>query len=297
MGATRRAPALRLADGARNPAPVDGAKIRSKIVSIKQACGVVLAFLALLTVGFFGASAAYGEAGPFWHQRSIGKKGNGVKIEEKAPESFSGEGAEQILIGDIGSEEVEITARSVQAKGTIYNNALQGQFKLLQKYSEPKVVKPVLPGCAVKLGTNDELRIFGHLAWKWNGQKKQLEEKPQAEQKPSGVGVPDEIVPGETKLPEGTITEVSLTPSKECGVLTGIFPVKGSISAFPKPDNLEEWSTSVVIVFPGWEELHLWNGKESIGVGPGLRFAGNSAGYKGQSEVSTKLQEVAVFEK
>ncbi len=42
------------------------------------------------------------------------------------------------------ARKVEVTSKSVQAKGILYNNALQGQFKLLLKGHEPKLVRPEL---------------------------------------------------------------------------------------------------------------------------------------------------------
>src|ERR1700679_3667376 len=99
----------------------------------------MVGFLALLAVGSFGASAAFGEAGPFWHHRAKGGEGTGEKIAETSAEKFSGEGGEQKLTGTIGSTGIEITAKSVQAKGIIYNNALQGQIKVLLVYHEPKL--------------------------------------------------------------------------------------------------------------------------------------------------------------
>jgi hypothetical protein len=265
------------------------------MMSINLARTVVLGFLALLAVGSFGASTAYGEAGPFFHHRAIGGKGEGEKVEAKSPETFSGEGGEQVMTGTIAGSGIEITAKSVQAKGILYNNALQGQAKLLQKYHEPKLVKPTLK-CEVKMGENNELKVFIHLAWKWNGTTKQLEEPSQGNQKPTGVGVPNEIASGSERLPEGSFTTITLSGTG-CGVLSGSFKINGSISAFPKPANVEEWSKKVAVVFPGWKQMHFWNGKTFIGVETGLTFAGNPASYNGQSEVSTAAQEIAVFEK
>jgi hypothetical protein len=257
---------------------------------------IMLGFLTLLAIGSFGASAAYGEAGPFFHHRAIGGKGEGEKIEQPADEQFQGEGGQQILDGELAGTKIEMVANSVQAKGIFYNNVLQGQFKLLQKYHEPKLVKPELKGCEVKLGTNNELTLFGHLAWKWQGTREELTEQPQKNQKPSGIGLPGEIETGATALPKGTITDITLSGAG-CGVLAGKFEIKESISALAKPANLGEWSTTVVVTFSGWKELHFWNGKENIGVTQGLTFGGNPASYTGSSTVKAAAQEVAVFEK
>jgi hypothetical protein len=266
-------------------------------VSIKLTRAIVLGFLALLTVGSFGASAAFAEAGPFWHSRAKGGTGNGVKIEEKAPEQFNGEGAEQILKGTIAELATEITAKSVQAKGIIYNNnALQGQIKVLLIYHEPKLVKPIEEGCEVKIGTNNEVKAEGHLAWKWNGTKAQLEEKQQkVTQKPDIIFTPAPIKAGETKLPEGKFTEITL--GKSCGVLVGTFAVKGSQSVTTKPANIEEWSTTLTTIFPGWKQQHFWNGTEFVGVEPGLVFGKNTATLTGSVESQSAVNEISVFEK
>jgi hypothetical protein len=269
-------------------------------MSTKRVRVILLGFLALLAATSFDTSTAYGAAGPFWHHRAKGGEGAGEKIEEKAPEEFTGEGSSPIFIGEIASTKIEITAKSVQAKGIIYNNAEQGQGKLLQKYHGLRLEKPVLNGCEVRLGTNNELKITGHLAWKWDGTEKQL--KNQMSQKklgqaPSGVALADEISAGTTELPNGTITTITLIGSG-CGVLAGTFEIRGSITAEAKPHNLEEWSTHATVIFGlGDREIHFWNGKEFIGTSLGLTFGGNPASYKGLAEGFAAKQEVAVFEK
>src|ERR1700730_18812789 len=100
---------------------------------MKRITAIVLGLLTLLIVGMFAASAAYGEAGPFWHHRNNAKEGAGSKIEEKSPENFSGEGGEQTFNPEIAGTKLELTSKSVQAKGILYNNNLQGQMKGLGK--------------------------------------------------------------------------------------------------------------------------------------------------------------------
>jgi hypothetical protein len=269
-------------------------------VSIKLTRAIVLGFLTLLAVGSFGPSAAFANAGPFWHHRAPGEKNEGAKIEENSPENFNGEGGEQTLKGKVGTQEVEIIAKSVQAKGIIFNNALQGQIKVTLNYHEPQLVNPKLAGCQVKIGftKNNEVRAEGHLAWKWNGTKAQRILQPQSkEQKPDIIFTPAPIKAGETKLPEGTFTEINLSPNKACLVLGGTFPVKGSQSATPKPENLEEWNTTLITTFPGWPLQHFWNGTEFIGAEPGLIFSGNPSTLTGSVEAKAAVQEISVFEK
>lgn len=268
-------------------------------MSINRVRAVVLGFLALLAVGSFGATAAMANPGPFWHHRAVGEKNNGLKIDQPNDENFSGEGGEQKLLGKIGGSEVEIIANSVQAKGVIYNNALQGQIKVTLLYHETRLAKPNLPACQVKIGVNknNEVKAEGHLAWKWNGTKAQLTEQPQANQKPGIIFTPKEITSGETKLPEGVFTEINLSPAKECALLGGKYEVKGSLSTITKPGNLEEWSTTLVTEFPGWTQQHFWNGTAFIGAEPGLTFAGFPSTLTGSVKSKAAVQEIAVFEK
>ena len=298
LSAARLAPALRPVDGALY-APLSGQQQRSRLVSINRVRAIVLGFLALLAVGSFGATAASANPGPFWHHRNSSAEKNGLKIDQPNDENFSGEGGEQKLLGKINGTEFEIVAKSVQAKGVIYNNSLQGQIKVTLLYHEPKLVVPVLKECQVKIGINknNEVKAEGHLAWKWNGTKAQLEEQPQANQKPGIIFTPKEITSGEKKLPEGIFTEITLSPSKACGVLAGTFKVTGNLSTITKPGNLEEWSTTLVTEFPGWTQQHFWNGNEFIGAEPKLVFNGSTSTLTGSVTSKSAVQEIAVFEK
>ncbi len=274
-------------------------------MSIKLTRAIVLGFLALLTMGSIGAPAAFGasEAGPFWHQRKVGNSSKGEKIEEAKPESFNGEGGEQILKGEITGKpntEIEITTKSVQVKGIIYNNTLQGQIKVLLIYHEPKLVKPTtLPECQVKIGANknNEVKSEGHLAWKYRGVSSELTENPVTVQKPDIIFTPAPIKAGETKLPEGTFTEITFSPASKCGVLAGTFPIKGSQSATTKPENLEEWSRTLITAYPGWKEQHFWNGSLSVEATPKLIFDGNVSTLTGSAEAKSAKEEISVFEK
>lgn len=266
-------------------------------MSINRVRAVMLGFLALLAVGSLGASSAMAEPGPFWHHRSTAE-GIGEKIAEATPENFSGEGGTQLLKGKLSGTEVEISATSVQAKGIIYNNALQGQIKVVLLYHEPTLVKPGLKPCQVKIGVskNNEVKAEGHLAWKYQEVPAELTEKPAATQKPGIIFTPKQIKAGDTKLPEGTFTEITLSGSA-CGVLAGTFPVKGNLSTVTKPGNLEEWSRTLVTEFPGWTQQHFWNGLTQIGVTPALSFGGNPSTLEGSVTSKSAVQEIAVFEK
>ncbi len=265
---------------------------------ISRIRATTLGFLVLLAMGSFAASSAYAVAGPFWHHRNNSKEGEGAKIDQPNDEHFQGEGGEQKLKSSIGGTNITITSTSVQVKGVIYNNALQGQIKILLKYHNPKLTEPNFPNCEVKVGENNEVTTFGHLMWKWNGEKKQLEEEKQKEagQKWDIVFTPAEIEAGATALPEGVFTTIHLTGA-ECGLLVGPHNVKGSQSVIPEPKQLEEWSKQLNVGFPGWKQQHFWNGKEFIGVEPKLFLGNEPATLTGQVEAHADVQEIAVFER
>lgn len=244
--------------------------------------------LACVLMSSVAAGSAYAEAGPFFFGREVGSKGEGEKLSESNPVEVVGEGSEQIIKGTISGTPIEIASKSVQEKGIFYNNALQGQVKLLLINHEPKLVKPALT-CEVKFGTNNEVKVEGHLAWKWNGEKKQLEESPPVGQGPGLIFTPAPIEAGATKLPEGTFTEVTLSGSG-CGVLLGKFAIKGSLAATPEPVNVKEWTSAPTATFPGWKQEHFWNGKEFIGATPGLVFAGNQAEISIKCKIKIKIE-------
>jgi hypothetical protein len=258
----------------------------------------VLGLLAVMLAGSVAAGTASATAGPFWHHRAIGGEGEGSKIEPSAPENFQGESGVQRFIATISSSSIEITSSSAQVKGAIFNTSLQGQAKFQIAFSQPTLVKPALKGCTVVIGEKNIVVSHGHLAWKWNGEKKQLEETTQEAQKPSMIITPAEIAEGVTELPKGEFTKVSLSGSG-CGVLAGTFKVEGSETGFSSPSNVKEWSTKLAVSGVEGKELpqHFWNGKEFVGVRVGLLFGGNPASIVGQGAGSADQQEVAVFEK
>jgi hypothetical protein len=250
---------------------------------------LLLGLLATLLLGSAMTGTAFAEAGPFFFGREVGSKGEGEKLSETKPVEIVGEGAEQVINATVGGTPLEIVTKSISEKGIIYNNALQGQVKLLLAYHEPKLVKPELKGCEVTVGANNEMKIESHLAWKWNGEKSQLEENPQKSQTPVLVFTPAPIEAGTTKLPEGTFTEVAFKGSS-CGVLLGKFAVKGSMAATPNPANIGEFSAEPSATFPGWKQAHFWNGKESIGAEPALEFAGAKATIALKCKIKIKIE-------
>jgi hypothetical protein len=131
--------------------------------------------------------------GPYWHHRASSKEEGGA-IEEGTPETVTGEGGEQKFKGKIDGELVEIVAKSTQVKGTIFNNALQGQATGQITYNQLKLVKPeILKKCGVTLGTNNTVKVTGHLVWKWDGDANQLSEGAPTAQTPILLLTPGEI--------------------------------------------------------------------------------------------------------
>jgi hypothetical protein len=256
---------------------------------------VALGFLTMAAVGWFTASA-YAEPGPFWHHRSCTCDPIGLKIDQPKDEQFQGKGGRQILRSVISGTLIEIESPLIQVKGRIYNTALQGQIKVQIKYHFPKLIKPELKGCEVTIGANNEVTALGHLAWKYQGNKKELEEQPQENQKPDLIFTAVEIAEGETELPKGTFTVLTLKGTG-CGVLAGKYNITGNTGALIEPTQLKTWGTQLKVRTPGWEEQHFWNGKEFIPAKLGLIFGEAGASLEGEFEAHMDEQEVAIFEK
>jgi hypothetical protein len=265
-------------------------------MSVNRIRAVLLAGFALCAAASLGASSAYAEAGPFWHHRAVGAKGEGTKIEAKEAEVAKGKSGEQALETLIGGTKVTVVSRENPFEDRFFNISWQGQLEQVTEWTNPELTQPALKGCEVKINNNNQIKTIEHLAWKWNGTKKQLELKPQvAEQGWDLVVLPEPMNEGETKLPSGTLATVSLN-GEGCGVLRGKFAVKGAVSAIPSLQNTEEWSTTAVASYPGWKQQHMWNGKEFIGVEPTLTVGEAAATLRGSVQTKT-AQELAVFEK
>jgi hypothetical protein len=250
---------------------------------------LLLGLLACVLMGSVAADAAYAEAGPFFLTRGVGSEGSGEKLSETNPGEVYGEGGEQALKSTIAGTAIEITAKSAQDKGIIYNNALQGQVKILAAYSGLKLAKPELKECTPKMGSKNEIKTEGHLAWKWNGEKSQLEESSPKVQKPGIIFTSAPIAEGQTKLSEGRFTEVILSGSG-CGVLAGTFPVTGSLSMTIKPANVGEWTTGLGSAAPGSKQVHFWNAKEFVGAEAGLSALGSPTIISEEDKVKIKVK-------
>jgi hypothetical protein len=263
---------------------------------------VMLGLLAVMLAGSVMAATASANlaAGPFWHHRPIGETKNtiGEKVEAKAPENFKGSGGKQILLGELAGDKVEIAAESDSVVGALFNNANQGQIKFNITYNSPKLEKPVISGCEVKIGTNNVVQVKGHLDWKWNGEPKQLTEPKQVEagQTPDILFSAVEPQAGTTELKEGTFTTITLTT---CGVLNGKFNVTGSEAGIPNR-KIEEWSRKLAVrtLEPqeGFFLQHDWTGAANTGFKVPLVFGNKPASLIGQNETESEQQELAVFE-
>ncbi len=273
---------------------------------IKVRAGL-LGLLAMLLVGSFAAASASAQ-GPFFHHRNKGETGNGVKWNQqtsKPPwEAVEGSGGEAKLKGKVLSIATEITAEGTEVKGIVFNNALQGQTKVLLTYLNPKVAVPASSHCSVIIGTNNVVKLYGHQAWTWNGTEEQLKEQPQKAQKPDWIFLPSELQQGAEGLPTN-LAYTTLTFSNNGGtcLLDGTFAVEGSTAAAVEPAGVEEFSTKETQrALPNEAGQHFWNGKKNVGVKTALKFAGSPAVIEQTDTVKTigtqgfEPQELAHFE-
>jgi len=286
----------------------------------------MLGLVAVMLLGSVMAATASAEPGPFWHHREIGGKGEGEKIEPKAPENFKGTGGEQTLIGKVGGATVELSSPAIQVKGAIYNEPHQGQIKLAIFY-QPITVKVggvVVNNCNAFVGQQNQFPnavvVKGHLAWKWDGTKQQLEEQPQKQQKWDIVftQVEPQEQPGRPLIDMreasfGSFAEINITGSG-CGVIAGKRIVGGAEIGLPSLSQLGEWSKKLAVrtlqsgqfpkevlgTTPPEKEgflQHIWVGNGYQPLVLGLTFAGLPANLIGQTETEAEQQEISVFEK
>src|SRR4029077_446591 len=167
----------------------------------------------------------------------------------------------QTLLGEVTAKpenaKAEITSPALQVKGAIFNAEHQGQIKLALFYQplSVKISGLARPNCIATVGQQGQfsniVQVKGHLAWKWNGSKTQLEEQPQKEQKWDIVFTATEPQeqPGRPLLDlrnQGIFAEINLK-GVECGVLAGVQKVSGSEIGLPSLSQLEEWSKKLSV--------------------------------------------------
>jgi hypothetical protein len=289
---------------------------------------LVLGLLAVMLVGSVTAGAASANAGPFWYHR-LNSGETPHKVSSNEPENFSGKGGVQTLIGEPAAGAViEIKSPATQVKGAILNAEHQGQIKLVIFYQPLSVqINGVpKPNCIATVGQQNQfsniVQLKGHLAWKWDGSKQQLEEQPQRQQKWDIIFTPYEPQRQEPGFPlidtrkQGTFAEINLVGA-ECGVLAGKQKVAGTEVGIPFPSQLEEFSKELTVRTIASGQLpkevlgekiekegflqHVWVGtptgnKEFQPLILGLTFAGNPANLIGQTEIKTEQQEIGVRE-
>jgi hypothetical protein len=261
----------------------------------------LLGLLALLLLGSYAATPAFAEGGPYCHHREVGTKTEGEKIEEKSPEQFKTEGAEQKFEGEVGGAKIEVVAKHTQAKGIIYNNPDQCQSKVELQFKELSVTG--VSGCSVVVNGNNIIKLYGHRAWSYNGETKQLEEKPQLNQKLVWIFTPVELLQEKEELPNATFATLKFS-GVEC-VLAGVtVEAKGTAGAESKPEAVEVWGTKEEQIYTKGEVwLHFWNGKKFVPAKTGITLAGKAAAYVGVLKLETTghqqkpAQEVADYEK
>jgi hypothetical protein len=304
---TAAPPASRQAFGDQSMSAPRSSGRKEHHVSLFKLRAGLLGMLAMLMVSMFTAAAASANLGPYCYHRALNGQGKGEKIAEQKPEGYQGQGATQVLEGKLGGGEIVIEAPRVQVKGVLYNKAVQCQTKILLKYEEPKLIKPVLPGCEVKVGMNNEVELAGHLVWKYQGIEKELKEQPQQNQKPDWLFNHNQINDEKAELPKESFTEITLGPEKACGaLLTGKFKVSGNVGGETDAD-IGIWHTQEAItVNKLWQHRPIVNAKgEFVEYSPfktELTFAGSEATYKGATKICTTgwqqnpKQEIAFWE-
>jgi hypothetical protein len=168
------------------------------------------------------------------------------------------------------------------------------------------------PNCAVTVNVNNVVKVASHRAWKYAGNKKELEEKPQEVQKLDWIITPgnDELAPTgkEESLPNGGFAVLKFTSNKNgtCIIAGMKAEVIGTVGAESNPSKLETWATKEEqkIATVAWQ--HRWNGTAFVPFKTGLVLfstAKEAAEYNGVFNIETAgkqggaQQELAYFEK
>jgi streptogrisin C len=221
--------------------------------------------------------------GPVWRQRPTGTTGNGVEIPQSAPEKFLSKGGTSVLTTPpLG---ITITCLEVQNKGTIWNNKLQGQGKLQVELHKCTVTGN---GAGCTVAEPIKFSTYFHLAWKWNGEAKQLEQGNQEAlgQKVDILFTPKEIQEGAESISE-TENFVTLNFTGTCTVAST--EVVGFESAQIYPTQVGTWTSNATFVFtPARHLQHFWNGTKQVGVETRLRAFGLvETGFESVDEANT----------
>jgi hypothetical protein len=245
---------------------------------------VLAGLVALLALSSVMAAPVSASPGPFWHQRPAGTTGNGVKITQSAQEKFLSKGGTSVLTTG-GAVNITITCAEVQNKGTIWNNKLQGQGKLQVQFTKCKTIGN---GAGCTVAEPIKFSTYFHLAWKWNGEAKQLEQGNQEAlgQKVDILFTPKEIQEGAESINDEE-NFVTLTFNGIC--LNASTEVVGFESAQIYPTQVGTWASNAAFVFtPVRKKQHFWNGTKQVGVETRLRAFGLvESGFESVDEANT----------
>jgi hypothetical protein len=227
----------------------------------------------MLLVGSFATASAEANQGPFWYHRAVGNQGKGTKL--TGSEEVRGGGGEAVFKGKLAGAEIELTSSQVQIKGFIFNNALQGQAHLEFAYNQPKAVKPST--CAVKVASNNVVKVYGHQVWTWDNSEGQLKEQPVQKQKPQWLFLGQELQQGAEGVPKG-VAFTSITFSGGSCPVSGQGTVTGSTVAAIEPSQLGAFSAKQKAEnLPNSTLLHFWNGTKNVGGASSLLFNNEEA--------------------
>jgi hypothetical protein len=258
---------------------------------------VLAGLVALLALSSVMAAPVSAHPGPFWRQRAVGTTGNGVKITRAAQEKFQSKGKLSIL--SVAGGAVKVECLEAQDKGTIWNNNFQGQGKAYVEFHHN--CKVIGNGEKCKVVEPIRFSAFFHLAWKWDGSAKQLEQGNQQElgQKPDLIFTHSEVEGGPISKTENFVT----IEFKECELINGAAETQGFESAQLYPTQTETWVKEAAFLFtPGKHLQHYWNGKAQEGVETELKVGGFEGTFSfedqafGFAAANGEPVEIAAFE-
>jgi hypothetical protein len=258
---------------------------------------VLAGLVALVALSSVMSAPVSASPGPFWRQRAVGVKTNGVKFLQSAQEKFQSKGGEAVLA--IPSAGIEVKCAEAQNKGTIWNNNFQGQGKVQIEFHN----KCNVTGAGVNCTIAEPIRFeaFFHLAWTWDGTEAQRAQGNQQAlgQKPDLIFTHSEVAGG--AIPKESF--VTLVFGKECGLASGSQTVVGFESSEISPGKVEEWVREAVFKFTaGKHKQHYWNGVEQVGVETELKAIGLAGTFAFEDTANTfaaangEAQEIAIFE-
>jgi hypothetical protein len=264
---------------------------------------LVMGLLAVMALGMVASTAASARPGPFWWHRNAAKEGEGVKLAENAIEQGKGESKETTFSTKVGGTPLTL-AGQIKVKVDIWNVPQQGQIKIQVQFDE---VHPTeLPNCNVTVTVPHD--YYGHLMWKYRGNKKELEQGPVGGQETvQGQEWDIAILPQQTVLGnhgfEGKNVFAELKfASTNCGVFNSVKLTPEGVSGIQDQQlKLGEFAKKLTVSFPGHEIWqHYWPGtlEETEGVeAKGELTTGATASFfNGRLPLEWENQEIDVRE-